>query len=805
MRNDKIKFLLCILFFAALAAITFRCAWGSDRVFDASDLNIGRLAFIKHLLPELFIGYYRSVELFGISGHSISLFNLLLSIMPLTFFSDVFYGLMLVVGSVAMVAFLRMWNRSWAASVFGALIAFWINSILLATGGHAYKMEVLAFSVIGLWLIEKAVRADRLRRSAGWSILAGLSVGIMMIEQQDVALLAGLFTGSYAVFRLIRAHARKVSRWAAVLLPIGIVALLLSGSTVLRSYEQNVAKATSVQGSGEAKWDFITQWSAVPEEWPDLIALGWGGWTSHHPKAPYWGKLGRSAEWEQTGQGFRNFKLTSNYLGFVPFMLGLFGLACAIRKRDSEEAKTILFWSVAGLLGFWLAFGKYSLLYKLFYQLPLFNNIRAPIKLLDNFQICLGIVAAYGLDCFVAGSRGQGAGALDGMSASSAGMLKMFWIFCVAAGGGMLLAGLKTLAFPQVRMTEFIKMGYGSYAEALVQNMSNAWLHAALMTMLCAGLIFVVWKGWQATKWVSVAFIVLIAADSLVLTSHHFKASSIAALKKGNGLIDYLKENQGNDRIFLVDQNGIYNQWLASDGPFHRLNLFNIWQMSRMPGDYQEFLATVGRNQIRLWELASIKYVTAPAAIMKQFEQNPELGKRFQPLLNYQVPTAQGMRQDVLMEFKDYIPRFALFHGWQTVPSEDQCSLLSSTRQDSREILLLEPAANLGTRNAPGEFQPLEAKVTKRKAMMIVRTETDAVVRFSQYFQPEWSVFVDGKRSPLLRVDYLCMGVAVPPGEHVVEFRCVNGVPKALFVLGVFALSLVASAWLLRPDRKAVE
>ncbi len=46
------------------------------------------------------------------------------------------------------------------------------------------------------------------------------------------------------------------------------------------------------------------------------------------------------------------------------------------------------------------------------------------------------------------------------------------------------------------------------------------------------------------------------------------------------------------------------------------------------------------------------------------------------------------------------------------------------------------------------------------------------------------------------------MGVAVPPGEHEVEFRCLNGMPKLLFVLGVLVVSLGLSAWLLWPVKK---
>ena len=777
MKNDKVKFLLCGLFFIALAAITFRCAWGADMVFSASDLNIGRLAFKKTNLPELLTGYFSGNQVMGSSGSGFTLFNVLLTTMPLMVFANLFYGMVLVGGSVAMVWFLRLWNRSWLASVFGALVAFWVNSIMLASGGHAYKMEVLAFSVLGICLIEKAIRSERIGRSIGFSLLAGLTVGIMMVEQQDVALLAGLFVGSYSVFRLAQVAGKRMAKWFAVLVPIGAVAVMLAGSTMAKSEKTNISGAASVLCGGEGKWDYITQWSMVPSEWPELVALGWSGWSSGNPKGPYWGKLGQSSEWETTGKGFQNFKLTSNYFGIIPFLLGGFGLAVALRGRKSEEGTQVLFWSIAGLLGLWLAFGKYSILYKLFYQLPMVGNIRAPIKLLDNFQICLGIVAAYGLDRLLAEGKGNWSS-------------KVLWIAGSVLGGLMLFAGLRLLAFPAGQIAEFTQMGFGNFSDTMVRNMSNAWFHAAFFAFVAAGLAFLVWRGVKQAKWVAVVFIAALAVDSLLMTSHYFKADNIAALKNGNVVVNYLKEHQGNERTFFADPGGIYNQWLASDGPYHGLSVFNIWQMPRMPVEYEEYLGKVGRNQIRLWELSSIKYVAAPAGIMQQLKQNPILGKQFQSVLNYKVPTAQGMRPDVLLEFKGAIPRVALFHGWETVPLNKHCDILVSSQHNPKTTLLVDSSSGLSSQMDVNGFQSLDGEVTKKSATVSVTTALPAILRFSQRLQPGWKVFVDGKRAELLTVDYLCMGVVVPSGSHVIEFRCINSTSKVAFMVAVFLLSL---------------
>ena len=372
MKKEKIYYLFCLLFFVLFASITFRCAWGSDMVFSASDLNIGRLAFKKYNLPEMLTGYFSANQVLGGAGSGMTLFHFLLALMPLEFFANTFYGLVLVVGSMATVWFLRIWGRSWLGSVLGALVAFWVNSIMLASGGHAYKMEVLALSVVSFALIEKSVRAVSIRRSVGFALLSGLSIGVMMIEQQDVALLAGLFIGAYALFRLFQLYRKSVLRWLALLLPIALVALPLSAPTVLKSYRVNIAGAASVQGDGDEKWNYITQWSMIPSEWPDLIALGWSGWSTGNPKGPYWGKIGCFAGWKKQDlfaewkkqkryagvkedyaewrkkyiisnwgkihQG-ENFKLTSSYFGIIPFLLMFFGVFYAFKKRKTEEGE----------------------------------------------------------------------------------------------------------------------------------------------------------------------------------------------------------------------------------------------------------------------------------------------------------------------------------------------------------------------------------------------------------------------------------------------------------------------------------
>jgi len=116
--------------------------------------------------------------------------------------------------------------------------------------------------------------------------------------------------------------------------------------------------------------------------------------------------MGRSAGWEQTKQGFMNFKLENTYLGIIPILLALFAVLGIVRHPSSgvrrpDEARRraeIIFWGCVAVITLLLAFGKFFPLYALFYKLPLVSSIRNPNKFLQVFQLALGILAAYGFD-----------------------------------------------------------------------------------------------------------------------------------------------------------------------------------------------------------------------------------------------------------------------------------------------------------------------------------------------------------------------------------------------------------------------
>ncbi len=77
------------------------------------------------------------------------------------------------------------------------------------------------------------------------------------------------------------------------------------------------------------------------------------------------------------------------------------------------------------------------------------------------------------------------------------------------------------------------------------------------------------------------------------------------------------------------------------------------------------------------------------------------------------------------------------------------------------------------------------------------------------YF-PGWQAIVDGRSTPVRRVDYLLRGVAVSPGRHTVEFRYrptswrVGWMLSGLTLIGLVVLLLLTRRGSRRPVRHAL-
>ena len=205
--------------------------------------------------------------------------------------------------------------------------------------------------------------------------------------------------------------------------------------------------------------------------------------------------------------------------------------------------------------------------------------------------------------------------------------------------------------------------------------MRGAWRHAFVCAFVgLMSLLLCVKRRWHLAVCLLIG---LLSIDSLLLTSRYFKANSVKKVSVPNAVLDQLAQKQGVERVAFVDQNGIYNNWLAVDGVYRNIRFFNIWQMNRMPVVYEELLRKLESNPIRLWQLASVRFMTMPERVYESFKKQAQVSEWFTPLMSYQIPTSAGKRRDLMVEFMPSVPRLALFRNWTSMPIEAQLDRLA--------------------------------------------------------------------------------------------------------------------------------
>lgn len=798
-----------------LGLLVFRSVlWPGETLFTTDD-NVGALMMRKNLLPYGWWSGWNDAELLGIASPVfISLTNVLLYIFPATFFNNWINAFDLMVGSIFLGLFLRERGLSWLAVSLGALTAYWVGSnMTLVYAGHIGKFGVLLWVSVFLWLTQRALRT----RALPYAILAGGALGMMFLEQADVAFFFALALGPYALFAAWRTYGPDYPALLRFAVPLFAVGLLLAVHPLLSGYQTAVEGVAAVEEEDpEARWHFITQWSWPPEESIDFIAPGYTGWRSGEPTGPYTGRMGRSAGWEETGQGFPNFKLENQYIGAIPILFALLALILAWRARDriGDTRSDILFWGVVTLLALLLSFGKYFPLYALFYQLPFVSSVRNPNKFLQVFQFGLALLSAYGV---------QAALHREGMSGTASWMRqagKPLLIAAAVVGGVLLFWGIGSMAAWE-SLTNTLRSQWGQHAATIAGNRIWAQLHGGIMTLAGAALLY--WlmtahRSRRALQWASIGIVGLVLFDVFFIARQYVTTVTIGEWED-NRVVEIVRSDNGHGRVALVSQENFYNQWLSILFPYHDIKTINVAQMPRMPVDYQQYLGAVANNPIRHWELGAVSHVLGPARIWGQISNEPTLRDRFDLIYAYNVePVGGGVRvvsasadrrgQHVVLHHTAPRHRYALVSDWQIMDDAEALSHLASPAFVPFERVLV-ASGQPGLQQLP---EPERAgvggsvrRMAYRPGYVELRVSADApsILRVADKYDPHWQARVNGKRAEVLRVDYIMQGVLIPAGVHTVTLRYSPG-RGSLWVQGLgFMGCVVAGLQLVARHRRS--
>ena len=306
---------------------------------------------------------------------------------------------------------------SYGAALLLAFSGYWLT---LFSAGHYGWFQWMTYGVFAFGLADRAVRKDG--RLWHW-LLLGACVAWGSFYQPDMWLLFTAFTGVYFIYRLV---CERAFPWKGILLSAVTFALIAAPSVrnafvnSLEGRKQQIAEGQTVgptaktgdqqADDAEKQWIFATNWSLPADETAEFFCRRLNGDTScpftlsiglknHNGIKPYDGALGRPKD---APKG--NYRQHSLYVGVITCLLALVGVVFGVRglfNRTAEQSnnRTVLFFALAAFV-FWLfSLGRNcEPVYRLVYALPFGSYLRAPVKWHHLTELCLCVLAAYGIE-----------------------------------------------------------------------------------------------------------------------------------------------------------------------------------------------------------------------------------------------------------------------------------------------------------------------------------------------------------------------------------------------------------------------
>ena len=720
--------------------------------------------------------------------------------------------------------------------------------------------------------------------------LAGLAVGMNVIEAADIGALFSLLVAAFVFYQTLTEDGPIALRTAR---GIGRVVIVAGFAGFIAAYAVSALVSTSIKGiSGAsqdeqtktAHWDFATQWSLPKTETLDLVVPGLFGFRMDTANGGnYWGAMGRDPAWDRYFEqgkkgpppsGFFRYTGRGFYIGISIMLIAFWAALQSFRRKDSvftlAERKLVWFWVGVAIVTLLLAYGRFAPFYQLIYHLPYFSTIRNPEKFLHLVTFSAIVLFGYGI-------HGLNRRYLDvPLVNMPANRLATWWAKAAAFDRrwvvGSVLAVVITLvgwvvyAASRRALAQYIASE--QFSDAMADQIAGYSIRQVgwflLLLVLLSGLLLLIFSGAFAGRravWAGVLIGAILVGDLVSADVHYIVFWNYKEkYEVGNPepIIQFLANKPYEHRVayvlpppmFTPDAftffHELYNiEWTQQLFPYYDIQTLDVVQMPRVPEDLDAFNATlhVGLKQDaqghymlddktlyrlgRLWQLTSTRYLLGPAPLLSAVNQqfNTE-SNRFRIIQRFElgprpgvaratqyseveaIPTDNPNATYALFEFMDALPRASLYSNWQ-VSTNEKATLeeLASPSFDPAKTLLV--AKSLPTAPTPAATNQDSGSVKFTSYLpadikLEAAPTNPSVLMLCDKFDPDWKVWVDGKKSEVLVCNFLMRGVYLEPGRHEVEFRFQPDIRMfyvnlAAIFTGIALLGYVAVATRRRP------
>lgn len=448
------------------------------------------------------------------------------------------------------------------------------------------------------------------------------------------------------------------------------------------------------------------------------------------------------------------------YLGAIICALFILGL---INVKSWHKG-----WIIAAtIIGIFLAWGKNfsSLNYFLFDYLPLYNKFRAPSMALIIPQLTFPLLAGLGLQQFI---EAKEAGTLDWKKLKLAGyvlggVLVLFIGFYVMADftspNDSQLKQQLTGMMAQGQQNPEIQQQAQSFAQSVVSALQDDrqtiygkdLLRALALILLAVGLLYYYAKGSIKLSFVLLALVALSSLDLITVGRRYLNADNFvdkeefeAGLSPNAADLQILQDTKQPYRVFDRATGGSPFE-SARASYFH--NSIGGYSPAKL-GLYQDLIEhQLSKGNMEVYNMLNTRYF-----IM----QNPADG---QPVVQMN-PNAYG-------------PVWLVKQLQFVADGNAEIQALDST--NLREVAVVQEKFKEAAGAAPVYDSTASITWVENRNDLVVYKSSSASPQFAVfseiYYDKGWNAYLDGKLVPHVKTNYLLRGMAIPAGQHTIEFK----------------------------------
>jgi hypothetical protein len=639
------------------------------------------------------------------------------------------------------------------SAVFSTFIITWIMI------GHNTKPIALAmFPFILLFL-------ERLR--SGWSLFhaSALIIAVHVLVESTHVQMAYYGVITFALYLIATAISSIVKKESLLGVARSTFALMLAGGLAFgMSADRYLSvleyKPYSTRGSapieqlagnkqdntGGFDYDYATNWSFSPEETLTFLVPNYFGFgkLEYKPKGatqgqivqPYWGQM--------------PFTDAANYMGIGVLALALLGIY-AFRKEIFIHYLIVL-----SLLSLFLSFGKnFPLIFDIFYyNLPGFNNFRAPMMALCVMQFAIPILFGYGLSA-LNDWRSQG------------------WAQCkkpmLAILGGMsvlLVSGFLISESGYIADVQAANKVPEQLFEFLYEQMKADWMITSFIGISVIALSILYIRGALSKGLFYTAIALYLIIDLWRVAYRPMEVEKGDIIKSEFSEPEFVSFIKKDKSLYRVADLVYMSMGKTNIPAYFKLQNVHGYHSAKMRV-YQDLLDVAGGGggnyitNLFLMNLLNVKYISAPQQMIQGVK----------PVFEGVMQTDQGAMPTLVYENASVLPR-AFFVD--SVKKDTPLSILHHLRDgdfNPKSLAFIEK--DLATNIEPAGVNAKATVTGFENHKITISTDNPGTnfLHVSEVYLPVgWSCTIDGKPTEIYKTNYALRGVIVPSGKHTVVF-----------------------------------